>query len=277
VGTSTLFSLSWTPGGEIVYSSIEAGEAGVDLYVLNPDSGARRQLTFGRGAWDPAVSPDGRYVVFCSRRDGRWSLERINFDGTGLVKLADMPESQSLFMRPQVSSDSRSILYFDQSGPEGFPALKRISIDGGLPVIVKGSRKDDPRPWESGFGGGWSRRGNEIAFLHFAVTERDFLPVELVIASLDGSIRRRLPYTPDRKAFTWEHQKVQWSAQGPDRFLYFIRAGQVWKQATAGGPAVQVTDFHDGVFDFEWSLDGKRLACSLSTTVTDVVLITGFR
>ena len=82
---------------------------------------------------------------------------------------------------------------------------------------------------------------------------------------------------PHFRGWTWQHQRIQWSAEGPDRYLYFLRDGQVWRQPVAGGAATQVTHFEEEVFDFDWSPDGKRLACSLTMSQSDIVLITGFR
>lgn len=38
-----------------------------------------------------------------------------------------------------------------------------------------------------------------------------------------------------------------------------------------------VTQFDDGLSDFDWSFDGKRLAIVRETSSSDVVMITGFR
>jgi hypothetical protein len=103
------FSLCWTPGGEIVYSSIEAGT--FDLYVLDPQSQARRQLTLDRSGSEvePAASPDGRYVVFAGPESSLW---RINTDGTGLQKLTAVVAEIPWLTRPQISPDSRWVLYY---------------------------------------------------------------------------------------------------------------------------------------------------------------------
>ena len=277
IGTA-LFSLCWTPGGEIVYSSKEAGT--FDLYVLSPDFQVRRQLTFDRSGAevDPTASPDGRYVVFTGGRGDGTSLWRVSMDGTGLVKLATMPARQQPWNQPQVSWDSKWVLYFEGRVPDGGSTLKRVSIDGGTPLTIKGSREGAPRPREFAFSGGWSRSGQEVAFLYFTnPAEGGQTPVELAVSSLEGTITRRFPYTPNKLSMTWEHQLVQWSAEGPDRHLYFLRDGQVWKQPVAGGAPTQVTHFEEGVFDFDWSPDGKRLVCSCESSMSDIVLITGFR
>ena len=81
----------------------------------------------------------------------------------------------------------------------------------------------------------------------------------------DGSQRAQLTRTPDSNEW-----RAQWSADG--KSLAFLsdrkQAGedeedattQVWTMPAAGGKARRLTDFVDGVEDFVWSPDGKRLA-----------------
>ncbi|KAF1716345.1 peptidase S9 family protein [Pseudoxanthomonas yeongjuensis] len=80
-----------------------------------------------------------------------------------------------------------------------------------------------------------------------------------------GARRTRLTSTPDSSEW-----RGQWSADG--RWIAFLsdrkQAGedeedattQVWTMPATGGKARRVTDFADGVEDFAWSPDGKRLA-----------------
>ena len=59
--------LAWTADDQIVYSSLASGNA--DIWSINPESGARRQLTSSPGSdMAPAVSPDGRLIAFESVR-----------------------------------------------------------------------------------------------------------------------------------------------------------------------------------------------------------------
>ena len=81
----------------------------------------------------------------------------------------------------------------------------------------------------------------------------------------DGSQRTQLTRTPDSNEW-----RAQWSADG--KSLAFLsdrkQAGeneddataQVWTMPAVGGKARRLTDFPDGVEDFVWSPDGKRLA-----------------
>ena len=50
---------------------------------------------------------------------------------------------------------------------------------------------------------------------------------------------------------------------------------QVWTVAAAGGEPKQMTYFpSDQIFWFDWSNDGKQLACSRGRMLNDIVLIT---
>jgi Tol biopolymer transport system component len=54
-------------------------------------------------------------------------------------------------------------------------------------------------------------------------------------------------------------------------------ASNIWRQARAGGPPKQLTNFKsDLVFSFAWSRDGKQLALARGTTSSDVILISNF-
>jgi Tol biopolymer transport system component len=52
----------------------------------------------------------------------------------------------------------------------------------------------------------------------------------------------------------------------------------IWLQPVDGGQPRQLTDFKtDRIFSFDWSRDGKWLACSRGAIDNDVVLISNFR
>src|SRR5947207_9530194 len=80
--------VTWTPDGKIVYGSRSG--VGWDLWRANADGTEPRQLTFNSGNNDyPAISPDGRYVVFNSDRRGADHLWRMNSDGGNQVQLTN--------------------------------------------------------------------------------------------------------------------------------------------------------------------------------------------
>jgi TolB protein len=79
---------SWAPDGRSL--AFYAGPAGDrDLFLVDVATGASQQITFGGNNTGPSFSPDGRWIVFASNRDGDFELYRIHPDGSTLVQLTD--------------------------------------------------------------------------------------------------------------------------------------------------------------------------------------------
>src|SRR6185295_18474177 len=77
----------------------------------------------------PAVSPDGKYIVFTSDRSGTLHLWRIDRDGSNPVQLTNGGgEDWATF-----SPDGRWVIYTATGGGDRF-TLWKVSIDGGAPV-----------------------------------------------------------------------------------------------------------------------------------------------
>lgn len=271
-GTEVTYSLCWTVNREIVVSSNEGGT--YDLYALDPENGSRRQLTFDSTGDErnPAASPDGRYVVFNGHSGSNWSVFRIGLDGGGLLRLTP-PTPEGRWMPPQISPDGKWVLFQDW---DGGPQLSMVSIDGGTPRVIKGSPVAEPSsrtPREYAFGGAWSPNESEIAFFYFTRTET-WSPTDIAISTPEGLIRKKLPLGGQGLR---DQQHLEWSRDG--RYLYYVhyfRDGNLWKQPVMGGPATRVTS-EELVDDFDWSFDGKSLALSRVTRLSDVVLISNFR
>jgi Tol biopolymer transport system component len=276
-GTDVKYSLGWTPGGQIVYASNEAGSS--DLYVSDPDGARRKQLTFDRKANEtgPAASRDGRYIVFASDRTGRLGIQRINADGTGLLSLTS-PTAGSGDSNPYVTPDSRWVFY---RGWDNGPPLWKLPIDGGTPTLVVGKRSDARE--EKAFGVSASPDGTSLAFFYVTLerARREFSATRIAISTLEGRILRELPYASPF-SMVGDYQRVQWSRDGSTLYYHQVgipvgRPDNLWKRSVRGGPPVQVTHFEDRLVDFEWSKDEKLLACSRESRVSDAVLITNFR
>jgi Tol biopolymer transport system component len=74
--------------------------------------------------------------------------------------------------------------------------------------------------------------------------------------------------------------EIRWAPDGKALDYHLTRAGasNIWRQALAGGPPKQITNFKsDRIFSFDWSRDGKQLALARGSTSSDVILISNFQ
>ena len=82
--------LSIAPDGRLIYVSDRSGKK--DLWSINADGTGLRQLTDGSHRDHfPVVSPDGRYIVFqsrrCDSRDDAYNIWRVDVDGRNPKRL----------------------------------------------------------------------------------------------------------------------------------------------------------------------------------------------
>ena len=94
------------PDGKIIYNLAGSGTA--DLVMVNADGSGARPLTANSGLNVlPAVSQDGRFIVFVSNRNGGPHVWRMNNDGSNQKQITN--GIAEIF--PVVSPDNQWILY----------------------------------------------------------------------------------------------------------------------------------------------------------------------
>jgi eukaryotic-like serine/threonine-protein kinase len=111
------------------------------VLVTSIDPPENASLDFGADFSPPALSPDGRRMVFSVRRDGRTQLWVRTLDSPSAQPLAGTENAQLPFWSP----DGQSIGYFTDA------KLKRIDVAGGSALTLA----DAPNPR----GGSWSSEG----------------------------------------------------------------------------------------------------------------------
>jgi Tol biopolymer transport system component len=121
------FQAAWAPNGkQIAFVLRPRGGGDADIYVANPDGSHRRRLTTAPGDdLAPDWSPDGRWIVFTSKRSGHFELFRIRPDGTSETRLTDNPAGAQM---PAWSPDGRQIVF--ASRRSGAFDLFVINADG---------------------------------------------------------------------------------------------------------------------------------------------------
>jgi len=159
-------ALTFTPDGKIVFVSQNGGSR--DLWMMDADGGNQKQLTFDELMEAmPAVSPDGRSIVFVSNpgiwrigidgsdrrqiaeegmfpvysRDGewifytlpgeRWTLWKMRPDGSEATRMTNHAG-----LLPKVSPDGKMIVYLTKPLRPSERSLNIIPVEGGEPLAV---------------------------------------------------------------------------------------------------------------------------------------------
>jgi serine/threonine protein kinase/Tol biopolymer transport system component len=254
----TYFGVSWFPDGRLAVSSMGGGNP--DIWVINSDGRGQKQLTSNNGAnYHPAVSRDGRYIVFTGYRGGAFNIWRMDADGSNQVQLT----KGDFASFPTWTPDGQWVYYSVLAG--GNATLWKVSTDGrGQPVAVTNYYSRGPVVSPDGRLISCTYWDGKTGSLRYAVIPAEGgAPIKL-FGNPDPNGQRLLRWTPDSQAL----------------FYVDMHDGNsnIWSQPLNASPAKQVTTFDsDQVFGFDLSPDGRQLVITRGTTVSDVVLMRGLK
>jgi serine/threonine protein kinase len=245
--------LCWLTNSAIVYS-----DANTDLFSVEEDGSNRTLLTPGvHGNFAAATCPDGRFIVFDAYRNEDVNVWRMDADGSNPVQLTN----EGLAFAPECSPDGKWVLYAHVKDLTAW----RVPLQGGPPTQVGVPILGDGRPPQM------SPDSKLLAYVAIAATMSSH-NVLTVVPSGGGSpvYRFDLPMGATQ---------IRWAPEGKALDYILTRGGasNIWRQALAGGPPKQITNFpSDLIFSFGWSHDGKQLALARGSTSSDVILISNF-
>ncbi len=248
-----IYGMSVAPDGRIVYTSTVI--TATNIWIMEVDGSKRKQLTFDApGNFHPAVSPDGRFIVFVSRRTGRRHIWRMDIDGSNLKQLT----SGEAEITPSVSPDGKWVFYVSYF--QGIPTLWRVSIDGGEPVQLTYEHTLRPAV---------SPDGKLIACLRIDKSSRR---LKIVVIPSEGGE----PLKFFEQVGAASNSPIRWSPDG--RALTYIGTADggsnIWSQPLDGSSPKPLTNFTaDHIFRFDWSRDGKHFVCERGVNINDIVLI----
>jgi serine/threonine protein kinase/Tol biopolymer transport system component len=252
--------LTWMPNGNeagrVVYVSRAYGSQ--DIWLMDQDGQNQRQLTTAETRADryPAVTSDGRYIVFVSTRTGNSNIYRYDLN-TGEQKQLTSGVSEEF---PTVSADGKWVIYAATGSTKH--TLWKVPIDGGEPAQLT----DKLSTWPD-----VSPDGQKIACWYRAEPGANWQIAVIPITGGDPEKVFDVPPNADTSIPT------RWTPDGRGISFVATRDGfsNVWSQPLEGGAPKQATSFtSDQIFWFDWSNDGKQLACSRGRVLNDVVLIT---
>ena len=250
--------LRWISGRKIVFESATAGTP--DISIMDEDGGNQRQLLgdiAGRAtAVAPAVTPDERYIVFAFDLTGTRHIWRMDIDGGNLVQLTNGGGED----QPHCSADSKWVVFTDIGSERS--TLWKVPIDGGEAVQLTTSLTRIPSlspdgKWIACY---YTSEALAMRWKMALVSPEGGEPVKLFPQTVSAGYPPK--WTPDGSALTYTEPG---------------RSG-IWLQPVHGGKARRIVDFTDDLlFGFEWSPDGKQLACVRGIWERDLVLMRNFR
>jgi Tol biopolymer transport system component len=245
--------VAWTSNGDLVYAPTSSGDA--DVWLFDPKTGNQRQLTTESSTDGyPAVSPDGRYVVFVSDRAGKFNVWRMNVDGSDVVRLtASDGESHPVF-----TSDGQFVVF--NSVRDG--SVWKVPAEGGEPTPISRTRALNISI---------SPDGTEFAYFgrkeeKIKVFVKSFLNDELLHEfdlSEGYSAAGHIVWTRDGRALIYAAE---------DNNL----VGNLWLQSLAGNRPQKLTSYESNeISAFDLSQDGSELAVIRGTWNHSAVLVQG--
>ncbi|HEY0428331.1 MAG TPA: protein kinase [Pyrinomonadaceae bacterium] len=255
--------MAHTSDGKLLYSRKIGKE--VNIFALNESDRSEKQLTKdGGNNFYPFASPDGKYIVFTSNRNGAYSLWRMDADGKNPFQLTNFPDGMD--GDPQILSDNETVLFFRQKNDGSRATIMKASLNGGEAVPAL------PESQATNLAPRVSADGKQLAYVSFIYDSKtsDFAS-SIKIAAFDGNkivetgkqVKREFP------------NNFQWSPDGKS-ITYVNKAGidNIWNLSVGDGKESPLTDFKSGNIPFFlWSHDGKRLFIIRSIVNSDLILI----
>ena len=249
--------LSLAADGRLIYVTRLGSKR--DLWSIKTDGSGLKQLTDEpHKDMSPVVTPDGRYIVFASTRDGAPRIWRADADGRNPTRLTH----GSYDTGPLCSPDGQWVIY--STFVDGkVPQLRKVPIAGGDPTVLTDEYALYPAI---------SPDGKTIAYYYMDMKGAERRRLIKLIAAEDGA---RIKTLPAPKNFGLV---LRWHPKG-DALSY--RDGQatgIWRLPLDGTPTSQLIHLSgDHLYDFCYSPDGRQLAYASGPDLSDVILITNFK
>jgi serine/threonine protein kinase len=247
----------WTYDNRILYVATESGDTGKrDIWIMAADGSDKQRLTINAGNNRfPAMSPDGRYIVFSSNRNGKVELWRMDNDGSNPQALtthrADFPE---------ITTDGQWVVYMAQSA--GINTIWKVPLTGGESIQLVS---------EDIYSFTISTDGKQLAYFCYDPQRQQ---ERIVIKSIEnGNIIKELSNSSEYSL----EVLLQWTKDG---LLGLHKSStEVLLIPVDGKPPVAVTNFKTGerIYSFAHSSDGKHATFSRGLSTNEAILITNFK
>jgi Tol biopolymer transport system component len=188
----------WSPDGKQMVFQCNYHSAHENICTMNSDGSQIKRLTDGRN-FDPAWSPDGKYIVYYSQDGPEEDIMVMKADGSGIKNLTQHASSN---VNPVWSPDSRQIAFISDRDKNDsmFWNLYIMNLNGsGLTRLTNDQ-------WTNATTLAWSPDGKQVAFSSYRA--RDDGASEIYVMNIDGSGVTRLTNSP------YADMLASWSPDG---------------------------------------------------------------
>jgi Tol biopolymer transport system component len=251
-----LSGIAWTADNRLIYTATD--DRTLNLWTMDLNGNSKKQLTNAGSNILPVVSPDGRYIVFMSDRNGGSNhLWRMEFNDGELLELTHGEEDQF----PSFSPDGKWIVYTQVEAGKWYAA--RVSIDGGNSSRLSSVPAMCPVV---------SPDGKQIALLIFD----NYLAKPAVMPFEGGNPTKTFDFIVPLVGSKDVSYLVRWTHDSKAIELAKDDHGvsNLWRLPLDGGTPKQITDFNtDHIFYFSRSPDGKEIALARGSISSDAVKI----
>ncbi len=242
------------PDGRILGEYIENGQFG--LQFVNAD-GSNPQPVFAQinSERTPSVTPDGKSILFTSRRSGTQEIWRTDLDGRNPQKLT---EEKSFLSFPKQTLDGREIFFERYDGARW--RLVKMPASGGEIVQIA--------PDYVGVYS-FSPDGNSFAYSYLDEQKKRWMVAIRNVS--DNALLRQfeispislLDWTPDGKNLIYNDSET------------FRDGGSLWQQPLDGAPPKLILEAkEDRVYWAAWSPNKQKLYLTRGRTISNIVLLT---
>jgi Tol biopolymer transport system component len=248
--------LSLTPDGRLVYSADVSGKT--DLWSVKTDGSDLKQLTDNSHSdIFPAVTPDGRFIVYESGRDGAQHIWRADIDGRNATRLTNGTSDRT----PICSRDGQWVIYVAREA-DRIPKLRKVPIGGGESIQLTS---------EYGMYPAISPDGKTIAYFYMDMKgEHRRRHIKLIPA--EGGAPIKTFTAPPNFGLV-----LRWAPSGDSLTYRAGNATAIWRLPLDGSPpSPLMTLAGQHLYDFNYSPDGRQLAYSSGPDLSDVILIRHF-
>ncbi|MGA2745416.1 MAG: protein kinase [Candidatus Sulfotelmatobacter sp.] len=259
---------SVSPQGDRIALEISTGtsDGASDIWVLDLARGTRTRLTFDpAGNHFPEWSPDGKWVVFNSGRNGKSQLFRKPADGSGAEE--ELFHDDQIVTPSDWSRDGKYILY--QRGVPGTQDIWAVPLEGdrkpflAVPTTPKTLRAV----------GRLSPNGRWLAY-----ESNESGSLQVYVVAFNGGRGKWQVSVNGGQLPSWSRDGSELYYVDPANSIYAAPVKEVAGALQFGAPQTLVSSWSAPTFSYEVSPDGKKiLLYRVSQQVSDsITVVTNF-